>query len=115
MNNELEERCAAFGEQIIDFVKTLPKDPTFFSLLGQVVRSGTSLGANYYEANETSTKKDFQCKIAICKKETNETKYWLRMIARAYPEKKDDLKKLWKEAHELLLIFSKMLINSRNK
>lgn len=115
MQYDLEERTARFGEQIIDVVKTLKKEDIFISLLTQLVKSGTSIGANYCEANQASSKKDFQNKIYICKKEANETKYWLRMIARAYPDKKKECQELWKEAKELTLIFSKIVTSSKNR
>jgi len=75
----------------------------------QLVRSGTSTGANYVEADGAESKKDFRHKISICKKEAKETKHWLRMIARANPERRDDCKNLWNEAQELVLIFSAIL------
>jgi len=106
---DLEERTARFGEAIIEFVKTLYRDPINDPLIRQVVRSGTSIGANYMEADGAESKKDFQHKISICKKESKETKHWLRMVAKANPNKKDQCKKLWKEAQELTLIFSSIL------
>lgn len=108
MQYDLEERTAKFGEDVIDFVKTLSKNEINRSLIGQGVRSATSIGANYMEANQASSKKDFKNKIHICRKEANETKHWLRMIARANQEKKTDCRNLWKEAHELTLIFAKI-------
>jgi len=74
---DLEERTAGFGEAIIEFVKTLSRDPINDPLIRQVVRSGTSIGANYMEADGAESKKDFQHKISICKKESKETKHWL--------------------------------------
>ena len=65
---DLEERTARFGEAIIEFAKTLPKDPINSPLITQIVRSGTSIGANYMEADGAESKRDFQHKIAICKK-----------------------------------------------
>ena len=106
---DLEERTARFGEVIIEFVKTLSRDSINDPLIRQVVRSGTSIGANYMEADGAESKKDFQHKISICKKESKETKHWLRMIAKANPNRKDQCKKLWKEAQELTLIFSSIL------
>jgi four helix bundle protein len=106
---DLEERTAKFGERIIDFVKTLPRNPINNELISQIVRSGTSIGANYTEADGAESKKDFRHKIALCKKESKETKHWLRMIARANPDKKTECKKLWNEAHELTLIFSSII------
>ena len=87
MQYNLEERTARFGEQIIDFAKTLNKDQINLPLVKQIVRSAASIGANYCEANNASSKKDFRNKIFICKKEASETKHWLRMVARANKEK----------------------------
>ncbi|OQX00992.1 four helix bundle protein [Candidatus Parcubacteria bacterium A4] len=108
MDYDLEERTSKFGEGIIDFVKTLERNEICRPLVSQIVRSATSIGANYMEANQASSRKDFKNKIHICRKESNETKHWLRMIARADPNSKDKCEKLWKEAHELTLIFSKI-------
>lgn len=104
-----------FGETIIVFVKTLPKDLVNIELIKQIVRSGTSVGANYMEADAAESKKDFRHKIALCKKESKETKHWLRMIAKANPEKKNECKKLWNEAQELTRIFSSILLPKKNK
>ena len=112
---DLEERTAVFGEKIIDFVKTLPKNVINNELIRQIVRAGTSIGANYNEADGAESKRDFRHKIAICKKEAKETKHWLRMIARANPNKKAECKKLWNEAQELTLIFSSILSPKKNK
>ena len=106
---DLEERTAVFGENIIDFVKTLPKNVINNELVKQIVRSGTSVGANYTEADGAESKKDFRHKIAICKKESKETKHWLRMISKANPDKRDECKNLWSEAQELTLIFSSIM------
>ena len=111
---DLEERTGRFGEAIIEFVKSLPRDPINIPLITQVVRSGTSIGANYMEADAAESKKDFRHKISICKKESKETKHWLRMIAKANPNKRDECKKLWKEAQELTLIFSAILRSKKN-
>jgi len=111
---DLEERTAKFGEKIIVFSKDISNTPVNRPLISQVVRSGTSIGANYMEADGAESKKDFQHKIAICKKEAKETKHWLRMIGKANPEKLDDCRELWKEANELALIFSAIL-RSRKK
>ncbi len=110
---DLEERTALFGEELIKFLKTLKETTLNKPVLLQLIRSGTSIGANYYEADGAESKKDFQHKISICKKEAKETKYWLRMLSLLHIEKKDELRVLWKEAQELTLIFSKILINSK--
>ncbi len=106
----LEERTAQFGEAIIEFVKTLPQGPINSPLISQIVRAGTSVGANYMEADGAESKKDFQHKISICKKESKETKHWLRMIAKANPSRQDECQKLLREAQELSLIFSSILL-----
>ena len=108
MKYDLEERTALFGEKIIEFVLTLPKNGINNSLISQVVRSSTSIGANYMEANRASSKKDFRNKIRISLKEANETKHWIRMIAKANPDKKEKCREIWQEAHEITLIFSKI-------
>ena len=109
---DLEERTALFGESVIELCKKAPKNVVTLPIIGQLVRSGTSMGANYCEANGASSKKDFKNKIFICKKESKETLYWLRMLAKAADEIKDDCRKLWQEAHELTLIFSKIAANT---
>ena len=105
---DLEERTAKFGESIILFCKSLPNDVILNPLVHQLVRSATSIGANYMEANGASSKKDFQNKIFICKKESQETKHWLRMIAVHSINRKEEIRQLWKEAQELTLIFQKI-------
>lgn len=104
----LEERTAKFGEAVILFCRTLSKDTIVTPLISQLIRSATSIGANYMEANGASSRKDFQNKIFICKKEAQETKHWLRMIAVACPERVEDTKRLWQEVQELTLIFQKI-------
>ena len=106
---DLEERTAKFGEDIIEFTKSLPNTSINRPLISQIVRSGTSIGANYMEADGADTKKDFHHKIGICKKESKETMHWLRMIAKANPTRKEDCRKFWKEVHEFALIFSSIL------
>lgn len=106
---DLEERTAKFGENVITFVKNLPKGYINNPLISQVVRSSTSIGANYNEADGAESGKDFKHKVALYKKEAKETKHWLRMIAVAELDSADECRKLWKEAQELALIFSVIL------
>ncbi|MFC1612811.1 four helix bundle protein [Patescibacteria group bacterium] len=108
-NYNLGERTAKFGEDIIVFSKSISHNAVHNPLISQIVRSGTSIGANYMEADGAESKKDFRHKIAIVKKESKETMHWLRMIAKANPEKAQECRKLWKEAHEFALIFSSIL------
>jgi len=111
---DLEERTAKFGEDIIDFSKKISRNVITIPLVGQIVRSGTSIGSNYCEADCAESRKDFEHKLGISKKEAKETKHWLRMIAKALPEVKEEAKNLWKEAHELQLIFITIIKNSRS-
>mgnify|MGYP001604108793 CR=1 FL=1 len=112
---DLEERTAKFGENIIEFSKRIPQNPITIPLITQLIKAGTSVGANYNEADCAETKKDFEHKIGICKKESKESKHWLRMIAKAVPILKDDSRNLWKESNELNLIFSAIVNKSRKK
>jgi len=112
---DLEERTAKFGEQVILFCKSLNETTISKSIIIQLIRSATSIGANYMEANGASSKKDFNNKIYICKKESQETKHWLRMLSTCYPEKKDELMVFWQEAQELTMIFQKITSSLRGK
>jgi four helix bundle protein len=114
-NYDLEKRTAKYSEEIIIFLKNLKRDVINIPLISQLVRSATSIGANYCEANGASSKKDFKNKIYICKKECKETKYWLQIIAKANPEHKEECRRLWKEVQELTLIFSKIIITMENR
>ena len=105
---DLEERTALFGELVIDFAKTIPKGPLTNRLISQVVGAATSVGANYCEADDAVSKKDFKHRISICKKEAREAKFFIRMIVRAVPELRDSAKPIWQEAKELHLIFAKI-------
>ena len=114
-NYTLEERTAKFGESVILFCKRLHKDRILDPLVNQIVRSATSIGANYMEANGASSRKDFQNKIYICKKEAQETKHWLRMIAAHNNSRKEEIRVLWQEAQELTLIFQKITMSLKEK
>ncbi len=113
MKYDLEERTVLFSEKIIDLCKKVPKNVLNMPVIDQLIRSGTSVGANYTEANGASSKKDFKNKTYICKKEAMETKYWLRLLARTDGAFTIECRALWKEAHELTLIFSKISKSSQ--
>ena len=103
---DLEERTAKFGEAIIRFARKIPIMPITQRLIPQLVGAGTSVGANYCEADDAESGQDFRHKIGICKKESRETKHFLRMIAVAVPELTDEARVHWQEAKELNLIFN---------
>ncbi len=105
---DLEERTARFGEAVIAFCKKVPQNVVTLPLIGQLVKSATSVGANYCEADDAVSKKEFRCKIGTCKKEARESKHWLRMIASAEESMKEPARQLWVEAKELHLIFAKI-------
>ena len=108
---DLEEPTARFGEAVIDFAKAIPPDAVTNRIISQLVGAATSVGANYVEADDAVSKKDFLKSIGTCRKEARETKHFLRMIVRAVPELKLRARALWLEAKELHLIFSKIWRN----
>jgi len=113
MKYDLEDRTEKFSQNIISLCQSLPKTIISIPLIKQLIRSATSVGANYCEANGASGKRDFKNKILICKKEILESKYWLKMLTKAQPTFKDRIDILWKEAQELTLIFSKIAHSSK--
>ena len=102
---DLEDRTAKFGENIIDFARSVKPDYINKPIITQLIRSGTSIGANYMEANGAESKKDFLHKMSICKKESKESMHFLRMVAKSNPEITQQARNLWCEVHELTLIF----------
>jgi four helix bundle protein len=103
---DLAERTATFGEHIIRFSRTIRREAVTVPLINQLVRSATSVGANYVEADEAGSKKEFSYRISVCRREARETQYWLRMIVAAQPEMKEHARALWREAKELAFILS---------
>ena len=103
---DLEERTARFGEAVIAFARRISVTPITEPLIRQVVRSSTSIGANYCEADDAGSMKEFRYRISVCRRESRESKHRLRMIAAAFPEGKDEARCLWREAKELNLIFA---------
>ena len=112
---DLEERTARFGEAIIDFARKIPRDPVTDRIISQLVGAGTSVGANYVEADDSVSKKEFLKCIGICKKEARETKFFLRMAVRAPPKLKPEGRELWMEARALHLIFARIWRTGKGK
>lgn len=106
---DLEERTAKFAEKLLIFVKNIPETTKNRPIFIQLIKSGTSIGANYMEASAAESKKDFKHKIGICKKESKETRYWLRVFAVLHPEKTNEIGILSQESYEFVLIFSKII------
>lgn len=112
---DLAERTTAFSEKVISFLSSLPRNLINNTLIDQAMRSGTSVGANYMEADTAQSRKDFEHKISICRKEAKETRYWFQLIAKANPEKVIECREFYKEAHEFVLIFSTIIKSSKDK
>jgi len=109
---DLEERTAEFGETVIRFAKRIPPGDITTPLISQLVRAATSVGANWCEADDAGSKKEFRFRISLCKRESRETKHWLRMVVAAIATLKDDARPLWQEAKELHLIFAAIMRKS---
>ena len=105
---DLEERTALFGEQIVRFSKRIPRSPTNDRLISQIVGAGTSVGANFCEANDCVSKKDFRNTVKRCIKESKETRYFLRMIVASEPTLANEARRLYREATELTRILATM-------
>lgn len=115
---DLEERTAKFGENIIKFAKKISVNKVTERLISQLVGAGTSVGANYSEADDAESPDDFRHKIGICKKEAREAKHFLRMIAIVINESDDliaEARVLWQEAKELNLIFNAIYSKVKKK
>ena len=112
---DLAERTALFGEAVISFARSIRRDDVSGPLVRQLVRSATSIGANYTEADEAGSTKEFRYRISVCCREARETQYWLRMLAAASPEHKTDARTHWQEANELTRIFGSIHRKSKPK
>lgn len=115
MQYDLEGRTRKFSKDVLSLLAEIRVTDLNRNIINQLARSVTSTGANYCEANAACSRKDFKNKIFICRKEIQETKYWLEMLAAVNPEQKEKLRELWKEAQQLTLIFSKISSSLRKK
>ncbi|OGY43198.1 MAG: four helix bundle protein [Candidatus Buchananbacteria bacterium RIFCSPHIGHO2_02_FULL_40_13] len=106
---DLESRTKIFSKHMMNFLSEIRIREINRNIISQLIKSTTSIGADYCEANNASFRKDFRNKIFICKKESQETKYCLELLAEINKEKIIQLRLFWQEAHELLLIFSKII------
>jgi four helix bundle protein len=111
---DLKERTSLFGISVIRMLRAVPETSINKPLIGQLVRSATSIGANYMEADGAESRNDFIHKLSICKKESKETKHWITMLSSNNTQIEKEARLLIKEVHELILIFSAILIKKRN-
>jgi four helix bundle protein len=112
---DLDKRTSVFGINVIRFCKQLPIGIISSPLITQLVRAGTGVVANYSEADDAQSKKDFAHKICLCKKEAREPMHFLRMLAEAVPDAKNDAESLYREAKELNLIFNAIYKKVKSK
>jgi four helix bundle protein len=106
---DLEERTAIFGESVIALAKRSPQNAVTLPLIGQLVRSGTSVGANYCEADEAESRKEFRYRISLCKREAKETRFNIRMLVAAEPCLKTEARPIYQESNELVRIFAAII------
>jgi len=110
---DLEERTFKFAKRIRQFVKKLPRIIANIEDEKQLIRASGSVGANYIEANEALSKKDFLFRIKICRKETKESRYWLKLVDINNKENLEkERKELIQEATELMNIFGSIIRKS---
>ena len=116
---DIQERTLSFAVRILKFADKLPKTQAGLVLTKQLVRSGTSVGANMEEADGAASKNDFINKVTISRKEARETRYWLCLIQKAElindPKAKGELKELIQEILELMKILSSIIIKAKEK
>ena len=110
---DLEERTLNFTKEVIEFVKILPRTTANAEITKQVIRSSGSIGANYIEANESLSKKDFIMRIKICRKESKESSYWLKLAEVKNSGGQNQRGVLIEESMQLTKIFSSIVEKSR--
>lgn len=111
-SQELERRTKRFALEIIHLSAKLPNTPEGFVIRKQITGSGTSIGANYREANRARSRADFKSKIKICEAEASESQYWIELIAESGLLNREDLKTIHKECGELIAIFASIAKNT---
>ena len=110
---DLEERTFKFTKEVVTFIKSIPKNLANNAIAKQLIRSSGSVGANYIEANESLSKKDFVMRAKICRKEAKESIYWLRLIEISGAKTENQREGLIDEATQLLKIFSAIIEKSK--
>ena len=108
----LELRTVDFSVSVLKKTTSFSNDKSLYPIINQLIKSATSIGANYAEANNASSKSDFKNKIFIAKKEAGETRYWLQVLSQLLPN--EDFSALTQEALELNLILQKIISTMKN-
>ena len=110
---DLEDRTFAYAKRVIAFIRNLPKTIANVEVMKQLVKASGSVGANYIEANEAVSRNDFKYRIKICRKESKESRYWLRLPELRDAEQEEERQALVQEATELMKIFGSILQKSK--
>jgi four helix bundle protein len=110
---DLEERTFKFAKRVFEICKKLKRNHLLHEYIKQLVRASSSVGANYIEANESLSKKDFVYRIRICLKEAKESAFFLRLLKEIQDELQTELSELFQEAIELKKIFSSIIEKSK--
>ncbi len=110
---DLEDRTLKFARRVIAFINRLPRNMANLEIGRQLIKSSGSVGANYIEANEALSKKDFVVRIKICRKESKESRYWLKLVYVSEKKDEDERESLIQESTELMKIFGSILEKSR--
>ena len=108
-NKNLLDRTLKFAEDILALAQKLPKNIVNNPLILQIIKAGTSIGANYREACDAESSKDFIHKIKIAKKEARESKYWLKLLPKVNPNFRDQIVPLGQEVEEFVKIFASIV------
>jgi four helix bundle protein len=106
---DLENRTLKFAKDCIDLCKLFMRNAINIELIRQLIRASASVGANYREANDSTTKKDFYHRIGICRREAKESKYWLELLLHSSQKLSDKIKPLIDEALQLARIFASIV------
>lgn len=112
---KIRHRAFYFSKGVIEFIKEVNFDKIYFSIFDQLLRSGTSVGANLVEGTAGVSTKDYLNYHAIALKSANETKYWLSLIKEVVPDAKNKIDELIKEANEISKIIATIIINIKNR
>ncbi len=110
---DLEDRTFAYAKRVIAFIRNLPKTIANVEVMKQLVKASGSVGANYIEANEAVSRNDFKYCIKIFRKESKESRYWLRLLELRDAEQEEERHALVQEATELMKIFGSILQKSK--